>query len=63
MAVVAAQTIDWTTPTNFPQGQTVSFATASMEVQPVLMINVVAAPEPYGTIAPAPPPPSFFSFG
>lgn len=63
MAVIAAQTIDWATPANMPQAQSVSFPTAAMRVQPVQMINVVAAPEPYGTIAPAPPPPSSFSFG
>lgn len=63
MAVIAAQTIDWANPANMPQSHSTSFATATMRVQPVSMSNVVAAPEPYGTIAPAPPPPASFSFG
>lgn len=63
MAVIAAQTIAWATPTVFPQGQAVSFATASMGVMPVNMANVVAAPEPTDVLAPDSPPPTSITFG
>ena len=55
MAVKAAQTIAWATPTVFPQGQAVSFPSASMYMTPVNMGNVVPAPYVYSLVPPATP--------
>lgn len=62
MAVKAAQTIAWGTPTVFPQGQAVSFTSASMQMAVVNMANVVAAPEPTDVLAPDAPPPTSITF-
>lgn len=55
MAVVAAQTIAWGTPSLMPQSQAVSFPTVSMTVTPALMERVIPAPYVYNLVPPATP--------
>ena len=55
MAVIAAQTIAWGTPSVMPQSQTVAFPTASMYLTPVLLSPVIPAPYVYSLVPPATP--------
>lgn len=55
MAVIAAQTIAWGTPTVMPQSQAVPFPTASMYLTPAVLSPVVPAPYVYNLVPPATP--------